>query len=122
MQVDSGELVAFSRRIVVTPQSVSSEYAIDGAVVAFGAYSLALKELHILTQARNFLVFQGDVEQVAAQSGRDLTRMVEQVCGSAALQQEYERLKDDQLKATEHSTFNFNKKRGINAEIRQYKE
>ena len=41
---------------------------------------------------------------------------------SAELKVEYEQLKVQQERATENSAFNFNKKRGINAEIKQYQE
>ena len=39
-------------------------------------------------KARNFLVFQGDVESLACQQGPALTRLIEQVSGSDALQEE----------------------------------
>jgi structural maintenance of chromosome 1 len=39
-----------------------------------------------------------------------------------SLKAEYERLKAEQEQATENSTFNFNKKKGISAEMKQYKE
>ena len=42
--------------------------------------------------------------------------------GSAELRADYDRLKQEQERAMDNSTFNFNKKRGINAEIRQYRE
>lgn len=41
---------------------------------------------------------------------------------SIELKEEYERLKEEQEKATEDSTYNFNKKRGINAEMKQFKK
>ena len=39
-------------------------------------------------KARNFLVFQGDVESLACQQGPALTRLIEQVSGSDALKEE----------------------------------
>lgn len=59
---------------------------------------------------------------MASQSPRDLTRLIEQISGSLDLKLDYDRLKEELEKATEHSTSNFNKKRGINAEMRQFKE
>ena len=41
---------------------------------------------------------------------------------SSELKVEYERLKEEQEKATETSAQNFNKKRGITAEMKQFKE
>jgi structural maintenance of chromosome 1 len=68
------------------------------------------------------LVFQGDVEAVASQSPKELTRLIEQISGSLELAPEYEKAKEAQERATENATFNFTKRRGITGEIRQYKE
>jgi len=67
-------------------------------------------------------VFQGDVEAVAQQSPRELSRLIEQISGSLELAAEYEKAKEMQDRATENATFNFNKRRGIAGEIKQYKE
>ena len=68
------------------------------------------------------MVFQGDVEAVASQSPKELTRLIEQISGSLELAPEYEKAKESQERATENATFNFTKRRGITGEIRQYKE
>ncbi|KAJ3192396.1 Structural maintenance of chromosomes protein 1 [Irineochytrium annulatum] len=112
-------IVRFSRTILA---SGTSEYKINGKSVAYARYNSALEEENILVKARNFLVFQGDVEAVASQSPKDLTRLIEQISGSLELKPEYERLKALQERATENSTFNFNKKRGIAAEMKQFRE
>jgi len=44
-------------------------------------YTGALEKHNILIKARNFLVFQGDVEAIASQSPKDLTRLIEQISG-----------------------------------------
>jgi len=67
-------------------------------------------------------VFQGDVEAVAQQSPRELSRLIEQISGSLELAAEYDKAKEMQDRATENATFNFNKRRGIAGEIKQYKE
>ena len=67
-------------------------------------------------------MFQGDVEAVASQSPKELTRLIEQISGSLELAPEYEKAKEAQERATENATFNFTKRRGITGEIRQYKE
>jgi len=100
----------------------SSEYRLNGKVVTFKAYNDALQEQNILVQAKNFLVFQGDVEAIASQSPKDLTRLIERISGSLELAREYDEAKKTQDKATESSTFNFTKRRGIMAEIKQFKE
>lgn len=90
--------------------------------MTYNAYNAQLTELNILVKAKNFLVFQGDVEAVASQSPKELARLIDQISGSLELAGEYERAKDAQERATENATFNFNKRRGIAGEIRQYKE
>ncbi|KAJ3332898.1 Structural maintenance of chromosomes protein 1 [Blyttiomyces sp. JEL0837] len=116
---DDGVETKFSR-IVTT--SGSSEYRINNESVSSNNYHSTLEAENILIKARNFLVFQGDVEAIAAQSPKDLTKLIEHISGSLDLKAEYERLKEAQEKATENSTVNFNKKRGINAEMKQVKE
>ena len=100
----------------------ASEYKLDKKVVTYSAYNAALISLNILVKAKNFLVFQGDVEAVASQSPRELSRLIEQISGSLELAPEYEKAKEAQDKATENATFNFTKRRGIAGEIKQYKE
>lgn len=67
-------------------------------------------------------MFQGDVEAVASQSPKELSRLVDQISGSLELAGEYEQAKAAQERATENATFNFTKRRGIAGEIKQYKE
>lgn len=100
----------------------ASEYRLNKKVVTYSAYNAALTSHNILVKAKNFLVFQGDVEAVASQSPRELSRLIEQISGSLELSQEYEKAKEAQDRATENATFNFTKRRGIAGEIKQYKE
>lgn len=116
---DAGEEHHWKRSI--TSQGVS-EYRIDNRVVTAQQYNEALEAENILIKARNFLVFQGDVEAIAAQSPKDLTRLIEQISGSLEYKAEYERLKAEQEEAFEQQTYQLNRRRGINSEIKQYQE
>lgn len=100
----------------------ASEYKLNGKVVMYSAYNAALMGHNILVKAKNFLVFQGDVEAVASQSLRELSRLIDQISESLELAGEYEKAKEAQDRATENATFNFTKRRGIAGEIKQYKE
>nr|AYN55353.1 cohesin complex subunit I [Sparassis latifolia] len=102
--------------------SGTSEYKLNGKVGTYSVYNAALVSHNILVKAKNFLVFQGDVEAVASQSPKELSRLIDQISGSLELAGEYERAKEDQERATENATFNFTKRRGIAGEIKQYKE
>ncbi|GLB42443.1 putative structural maintenance of chromosomes protein [Lyophyllum shimeji] len=100
----------------------ASEYKLNNKAVTYSAYNAALINHNILVKAKNFLVFQGDVEAVASQSPRELSRLIDQISGSLELAPEYEKAKEAQERATENATFNFTKRRGIAGEIKQYKE
>ncbi|KAH9970194.1 P-loop containing nucleoside triphosphate hydrolase protein [Lactifluus volemus] len=109
----------FQRTISTTG---ASEYKLNKRTVTYTTYNEALIKHNILVKAKNFLVFQGDVEAVASQSAKELTRLVEQISGSLELAAEYEKSKTEQDRATENATHNFTKRRAIAGEIKQYKE
>ena len=116
---DAGDEQLWKRTI--TNQG-ASEYRINNRVVTAQQYNEGLEAENILIKARNFLVFQGDVEAIASQSPRDLTRLIEQISGSLEYKAEYEKLKEAQEEALENQNYNLNRRRGINSEIKQYQE
>ncbi|KAK1140527.1 Structural maintenance of chromosomes protein 1 [Aspergillus melleus] len=116
---DAGEEQQWRRSI--TSGGVS-EYRINNRTVTAQQYNEALEAENILIKARNFLVFQGDVEAIASQSPKDLTRLIEQISGSLEYKAEYERLKAEAEEAAEQQTVQLNRRRGINSEIKQYQE
>lgn len=116
---DAGEEQQWRRSI--TSQGVS-EYRINNRIVTAQQYNDALEAENILIKARNFLVFQGDVEAIASQSPKDLTRLIEQISGSLEYKAEYERLKVEAEEAAEQQTMQLNRRRAINSEIKQYQE
>ena len=116
---DAGDAQLWKRTI--TNQG-ASEYRINDRVVTAQQYNEALEAENILIKARNFLVFQGDVEAIASQSPRDLTRLIEQISGSLEYKAEYERLKEIQDEALDQQNFTLHRRRGINSELKQYQE
>lgn len=73
-----GQEMRFKRTV---QHSGQSEYRINDRQVTFAEYNAALQKENILIKAKNFLVFQGDVESVASQSAKDLTKLIEQISG-----------------------------------------
>lgn len=100
----------------------ASTYSLNGKVVTHTTYNQSLEKHNILVKAKNFLVFQGDVEAIAQQNPKDLSRLIDQISGSLDLAEEYNRAKTEQEKYTETATVNYSKKRGITSEVRHYKE
>ncbi|GAA5978729.1 hypothetical protein JCM11641_006157 [Rhodosporidiobolus odoratus] len=101
--------------------SGSSEYKINGKTVTYKRYNEQLESFNILVKAKNFLVFQGDVEAVASQSPKDLAKLIDQISGSLDLKEEYDRCTAALDKATEGSIAQHSRRKGINAEVKQYK-
>ncbi|XP_065873232.1 structural maintenance of chromosomes protein 1 [Euphorbia lathyris] len=100
----------------------SSEYRIDGKVVNWDEYNGRLRSLGILVKARNFLVFQGDVESIASKNPKELTALLEQISGSEELKREYEELEEKKAMAEEKSALAYQKKRTVVMERKQKKE
>lgn len=100
--------------------SGTSEYRINGKAVSYKRYNEQLEAFNILVKAKNFLVFQGDVEAVAAQSSKDLSRLVDQISGSLDLKEEYDRCAAALNKATEQSVAQHSRRKGVNTEVKQY--
>lgn len=116
---DAGEEQQWRRSIT---SSGVSEYRINNRTVTAQQYNEALEAENILIRARNFLVFQGDVEAIASQSPKDLTRLIEQISGSLEHKADYEKLKAEAEEAAEQQTSQLNRRRGINSEVKQYQE
>jgi len=100
----------------------SSHYSINGKTVKWDEYNSKLKEFGVLVRARNFLVFQGDVESIAQKTPKELTELFEQISGSVELRQEYEALQEKYQQAEEVFLRTFEKKRNITKEKKQLKE
>eukprot|EP00245_Coleochaete_scutata_P002170 TRINITY_DN1284_c0_g1_i1.p1 TRINITY_DN1284_c0_g1~~TRINITY_DN1284_c0_g1_i1.p1 ORF type:complete len:1228 (-),score=375.50 TRINITY_DN1284_c0_g1_i1:655-4338(-) len=115
----TGEELSFTRTITGTG---SSEYKFNGESVTWDAYNDRMKSIGILIKARNFLVFQGDVESIASKSPKDFTTLFEQISGSDELKREYEQLDQQKVKADEKAALCFQKKRSMAAERKQKKE
>ena len=50
--------------------------------VTWDTYEKRLRSIGVLVKARNFLVFQGDVESIASKSPKELTQLFEQISGA----------------------------------------
>ena len=94
----------------------------DGREVTYEAYENLLQRIGVLVKARNFLVFQGDVESVAAKSPLELTKLLEQISGSDQLRIEYEDLLKKKDESEEMALFAMQKKKIYVTQRREVKE
>ncbi|XP_018333295.1 structural maintenance of chromosomes protein 1A [Agrilus planipennis] len=115
LEEDSDNEIRFQRSV----QGSSSEYRINNNIVSNQEYLAELEKLRINVKAKNFLVFQGQVESVAMKNPKEMTALFEEISGSGGLKEEYERLKQQMQKAQEDLNFAYQKKKGINAERKE---
>jgi len=107
-QIGCPGTLVFKRTIL---RGGEARFYVNDHSVTQAAYHKELESINILSKVRNFLVFQGDVEAVAARQGKDLTAFFEQISGSEAYKQEYEQLASEKAKREENARYLFTKKR-----------
>eukprot|EP00178_Gracilaria_changii_P018546 TRINITY_DN530_c0_g1_i1.p1 TRINITY_DN530_c0_g1~~TRINITY_DN530_c0_g1_i1.p1 ORF type:complete len:1242 (+),score=251.58 TRINITY_DN530_c0_g1_i1:154-3879(+) len=115
-QVDEMEFM----RTVTT--SGSSEYRVGGRVVNLETYNAELAKIGVLVKARNFLVFQNEVEGIASKSPKELTNMFEDISGSTEFRDEYQEARTERDAAEEEVTHFWRKRKSMAAEKRHCKE
>eukprot|EP00850_Spirogloea_muscicola_P013986 SM000098S25066 [mRNA] locus=s98:69413:76675:+ [translate_table: standard] len=115
----TGEELTFARSVT---GGGTSEYKVNGRSVSWEDYNAHMRSIGILVKARNFLVFQGDVESIASRSAKELMMLFEQISGSEELKKEYEELEEKKGKAEEATLLSYQKKRNMASEKKQKKE
>ncbi len=120
----TGALTGFRRSVKANKGGVyRSDYHVNGQKVKLEAYNAKLNEFNVDVRAKNFLVFQGDVANIGGGgNSATLTRLFDEVSGSRELEARYEELRVQKEKAEETTVINFQKKRGMDAEKKQFKE
>ncbi|KLT43612.1 RecF/RecN/SMC protein [Cutaneotrichosporon oleaginosum] len=120
-QDDNGREWNF-RRTMSASAAGSSSYSLNGKTVRWEEYNKQLEKFNILVKAKNFLVFQGDVENVASQDAKKLSELIDRISGSADYADAYEDAKLQQEKASEAANANHAKKRSMLTEAKHFKE
>lgn len=95
-------------------------YAIDGKEMDHQTYKDELAKESILVDAKNFLVFQNDVERVANGNREEICTLIERISGSVNCRPEYERTKKKLERAKRAATAAFAARKELKAEIQQY--
>eukprot|EP00579_Thalassiosira_antarctica_P001997 CAMPEP_0201868672 /NCGR_PEP_ID=MMETSP0902-20130614/2454_1 /ASSEMBLY_ACC=CAM_ASM_000551 /TAXON_ID=420261 /ORGANISM="Thalassiosira antarctica, Strain CCMP982" /LENGTH=1327 /DNA_ID=CAMNT_0048394037 /DNA_START=180 /DNA_END=4163 /DNA_ORIENTATION=+ len=118
-KIPTGKTIIFSR--VITTKG-TGEYQINSKNVTFKQYEAKLASIGVLLKARNFLVFQGDVETMARKNPKQLVEMFENISGSSELKEEYEVACKVKEEAEQRTIFAFNKTKEHKSERRVLKE
>ncbi|KRX90380.1 Structural maintenance of chromosomes protein 1A [Trichinella pseudospiralis] len=114
---DDGRILKFMRLVT----GASAEYRIDGTTVSHLQYTEALESINIFIRAKNFLVFQGAVENIAMKNPKERTLLFEEISRSGELKAEYETLKAEMMRAEQDTQLNYHRKRDIAAKRRAAK-
>lgn len=72
---DVGKELKFTRTVIGS----SSEYRIDGKITNATDYQNELEKLGIYLKAKNFLVYQGQVESIAIKNAKEITQVFEEI-------------------------------------------
>ena len=72
---DVGKEIKFSRTVIGS----SSEYRIDGKLSNATDYQNELEKLGIYLKAKNFLVYQGQVESIAIKNAKEIALVFEEI-------------------------------------------
>ncbi len=78
MSNDVGKEIKFSRTVIGS----SSEYRIDGRLTNATDYQNELEKLGIYLKAKNFLVYQGQVESIAIKNAKEIALVFEEISRS----------------------------------------
>eukprot|EP01133_Synstelium_polycarpum_P015054 gene15054-17814_t len=88
----------------------------DNASLSYEEYQVRLEELDVHIECKNFFVFQGDVQTLASQNPRHITKLIEQISGSDKLKEEYEALLKKKTEAEDGVVQTYAKKKSISNE------
>jgi structural maintenance of chromosome 1 len=126
-RVSEGELEGYAEgREIHFGRSVASSgvstYRLDGKEVTYEAYEGILRKIGVLVKARNFLVFQGDVESVASKSPAELTTLLSHISHADECEAEYEELLRQRNEAEENTIFSLQKKKMYATQRKEIKE
>jgi len=117
--MQEGEMLEFTRHIAANG---TSTYEIDGRRATQAAYTAKFEAIGVLVDARNFLVFQGDVESLAQMSSDKLREYFEIISGSGLFKQEYDRAKQEKDDYEAMALAAIQRKKEVNAEKKEAKD
>ncbi|CAF3976661.1 unnamed protein product, partial [Rotaria sp. Silwood1] len=89
----------------------ASEYRVDGHQLSATEYTEELENMGISPKAKNFLIFQGQVQSIAMKTPKEFTAMFEELSRNDELREEYEQGKQEKNKAEQDTHANFQKKK-----------
>lgn len=75
-----------------------------------------MEKVGINAKAKNLLVFQGAVESIAMKNPKERTALFEEISGSGALKEDYEKCRVEMIAAEEETQHTYQKKKAESRE------
>ncbi|AFN82856.1 chromosome segregation ATPase [Encephalitozoon romaleae SJ-2008] len=114
-----GERKGFKRHVNNDGRSL---YFIDLENVGYERFREAVEGMNLLIDARNFLVFQGDVNAIGSMMPMELTRLFEEMSGSIKLKEVYEEKQREQAKAVSECSSLYEEKKEVMSRMKEAEE
>merc|ERR1712001_457564 len=114
---EDGQEQTFTRSII----GPSAQHLINNETVSASHYLKELEKLGINVNAKNFLVFQGSVENISMKNPKERTGLFEEISGSGSKKKEYDQLKEEMMRAEESTQESYQKKKNISIERKEAK-
>ncbi|KAM0671986.1 chromosome segregation ATPase [Ordospora colligata] len=99
-----------------------SSYAVDDDSVGYDKFQEALQQMNVMMDARNFMVFQGDVGKVGRMAPMEITRLFEEMSGSGELKDIYEEKARIQSKALSDCAMLFEERKDLCIRMKEAEE
>merc|ERR1712168_1049792 len=107
----------FTRQI----QGNSTIYMINNQQLSAKEYTGRLEQLNIFINSKNFLVYQGKVEEIALKNPKERMHMFEEISESVQFKEDYIKASKEQHEAEEESKDAHMKKKGMALERKEAK-
>ncbi|KAK0172483.1 hypothetical protein PV328_005794 [Microctonus aethiopoides] len=89
-QLNNGNKQTFKRCIIQT----GTQYEIDGKIITKQEYHEKLNDLGICIKARNFIIYQNEINSIMSASEKERTKFFEQISHSIDYKEQYDYLKN----------------------------
>ncbi|EOB14663.1 Structural maintenance of chromosomes protein 1 [Nosema bombycis CQ1] len=102
--------------------SGKSTYFYNGKLVPYELYTKELENLNINLKLKNFMVFQGDIHEMANKNPKELCEYFEVLSGSIRFKKEYDEIQNSLNKDLAECAVLYEQKKNILAIIKEEKE
>ena len=109
-------------RFLANYEDLTQSFVADSFLIVYLYLIAGAHCSSVFDSATNVVMFeQGAVESIAMKNPKERTALFEEISGSGALKKEYDRLKEEMVKAEEDTQFTYQKKKTLGLERKEAK-